>query len=294
MRRLVLMVCVLLVSLVARADERIFYQPLNVDANLSQAQWRTVWQQTARQGAHTVMVQWTAYGDSNFGGAKGWLASSLHLAHEQGLKIVLGLSMDPAYYQRINELDSAGLATYWQAQLGQSLAQQRTLRKDWKLPVSGWYLPLELDDLHFFPADRRTTLQRQLKDFAGKLDAPLHISAFSAGKLAPQVNGQWLGALATAGLQVWWQDGAGTGRLPALVRQSYASALPCPVGIVREAFRQVSVEGQPFRAQPSTPDATSAGCHPTSVFSLRYRPWGKLILDNQHNNRAGDVQNHRR
>ena len=239
-----------------------------------------------------MIVQWTAYGDSNFGGANGWLASSLRLAHEQGLKLVLGLSMDPAYYQRINELDSAGLASYWQAQLGQSLAQQQTLRKDWKLPVSGWYLPLELDDLHFLPADRRTTLQRQLKDFAGKLDAPLHISAFSAGKLAPQVNGQWLGALANAGLQVWWQDGVGTGRLPALVRRGYASALPCPVGIVREAFRQVSTEGQPFRAQPATPDATSAGCHPTSVFSLRYRPWGKVILDNQHNSKVGDVQKH--
>ena len=291
MRQIVLMFCVLLVSFVARADERVFYQPLNVDASLSQAQWRTIWQETARQGGQTLIVQWTAYGDSNFGGATGWLASSLRLAHEQGLKLVLGLSMDPAYYQRINELDSAALATYWQAQLGQSLAQQQKLRKDWKLPVSGWYLPLELDDLHFLPADRRTTLQRQLKDFAGKLDAPLHISAFSAGKLAPQVNGQWLGALANAGMQVWWQDGAGTGRLPALIRQGYASALPCQVGIVREAFRQVSAEGQPFRAQPATPDATSAGCHPTSVFSLRYRPWGKVILDNQQSSGAGNVQN---
>ncbi|VVP53413.1 DUF4434 family protein [Pseudomonas fluorescens] len=292
MTRIVLMLCVLLVSLGGRADERVFYQPLNVDASLSQAQWRTVWQETARQGAHTLIVQWTAYGDSNFGGANGWLASSLRQAQEQGLNLVLGLAMDPAYYQRINELDSAGLATYWQAQLGRSLAQQQKLRKDWKLPVSGWYLPLELDDYHFLAADRRTTLHRQLKDFAGKLDAPLHISVFSAGKLAPQVNGQWLGALANAGMQVWWQDGAGTGRLPALIRQGYASALPCQVGIVREAFRQVSAEGQPFRAQPATPDATSAGCHPTSVFSLRYRPWGKVILDNQRNSNVGNVQNH--
>lgn len=277
MRRLVLMVCVLLVSLVARADERIFYQPLNVDANLSQAQWRTVWQQTARQGAHTVMVQWTAYGDSNFGGAKGWLASSLHLAHEQGLKIVLGLSMDPAYYQRINELDSAGLATYWQAQLGQSLAQQRTLRKDWKLPVSGWYLPLELDDLHFRDASRREALHAQLQAFNRQLDKPLHISAFSAGKLAPRLNAAWLDELAGLGLTVWWQDGVGTGRLPPLVRQGYEQALPCRVGVVREAFRQVSAQGQAFRAQPAEPQR-AGGCHAEAVFSLRYRPWARGIL----------------
>ncbi|WP_433735436.1 DUF4434 family protein [Pseudomonas putida] len=292
MMRLLCVLCLLLSHAAVRADERIFYQPLNVDASLNQAQWQQIWQDTARQGVHTVIVQWTAYGDSDFGGAKGWLADSLKLAQAQGLKLVLGLRMDPAYYQRIDELDSAGLATYWQAQLGQSLAQQQKLRKDWKIEVSGWYLPMELDDLHFLAADRRQTLQRQLQDFTKKLDAPLHVSAFSAGKLAPKVNGQWLGELASPGLQIWWQDGAGTGRLPVLVRNGYANALPCSVGIVQEAFRQVSPAGNPFRAEPATLNATTPGCHPSAVFSLRYRPWGKVILDNQRMNRVGDVQNH--
>ncbi|MFU2326274.1 DUF4434 family protein [Pseudomonas sp. NFX98] len=291
MRRFLLIMWLLLGGAVAQADERIFYQPLNVDASLSESQWRTIWRDTAKQGAHTLIVQWTAYGDSDFGGATGWLVNSLKLAREQGLNLVLGLSMDPAYYQRTNELDSAGLASYWQAQLGQSLAQQQKLRKEWKLPVNGWYLPMELDDLHFLAPDRRQTLQRQLKDFAGKLDAPLHVSVFSVGKLAPQVNAQWLGELASAGIQVWWQDGVGTGRLPALVRNGYANALPCSIGIVQEAFHQVSAAGQPFRAEPAILQ-TSPGCHPTAVFSLRYRPWGKVILDNQHKNKVSDVQNH--
>ncbi|AWY39481.1 DUF4434 family protein [Pseudomonas putida] len=292
MRRLLLVLCLILSCTGALADERIFYQPLNADANLSPAQWQRIWQDTARNGTHTLIVQWTAYGDSDFGGAKGWLANSLKLAREQGLNLVLGLYMDPAYYQRIDELDSAGLATYWQAQLGRSLAQQQRLRTEWKLAVSGWYLPLELDDAHFQAADRRQTLQRQLKDLTGKLDAPLHVSAFSAGKLAPQVNSQWLTTLANEGIQVWWQDGAGTGRLPPLVRSGYADALPCSVGIVREAFRQVSAEGQAFRAEPTTPATASTGCHSSAVFSLRYRPWAKVILDNQHNSKVGDVQNH--
>jgi hypothetical protein len=287
-----LCLCLLMSATVAKADERLFYQPLNVDAGLTQAQWQKVWQDTAKQGTRTVIVQWTAYGDSDFGGANGWLANSLKLAQRQGLQLVLGLAMDPAYYKRIDELDSAGLGAYWQAQLGQSLAQQQKLRQDWKLPVSGWYLPLELDDLHFLAADRRATLQRQLKDFATKLDAPLHVSAFSAGKLAPAVNGQWLGELTAAGAQVWWQDGAGTGRLSPLVRNGYARALPCSVGIVREAFRQISREGEPFRAEPASPDATSTGCHQNAVFSLRYRPWGSVILDNQRKHPGSNVQNH--
>jgi hypothetical protein len=292
MVRWIVFFCLLLSAVVVRADERVFYQPLNVDANLSQTQWQKIWQDSAKQGAHTLIVQWTAYGDSDFGGAHGWLANSLKLAQQQGLQLVLGLKMDPAYYQRIDELDSAGLATYWQAQLGQSLAQQQKLRKDWQLPVTGWYLPLELDDLHFLAADRRATLHRQLTDLAGKLDAPLHVSAFSAGKLAPTINAKWLGDLASVGVQVWWQDGAGTARLTPVVRNGYASALPCSVGIVREAFRQVSRDGQPFRAEPSAPDVTPAGCHPSAVFSLRYRPWGQVILDNQRRHQGGDVQNH--
>lgn len=292
MTRWIMFFCLLLSAVAVRADERVFYQPLNVDASLSQTQWQKIWQDSAKQGTRTLIVQWTAYGDSDFGGANGWLANSLKLAQRQGLQLVLGLKMDPAYYQRIDELDSAGLATYWQAQLGQTLAQQQKLRKDWKLPVTGWYLPLELDDLHFLAAERRATLQRQLTDLAGKLDAPLHISAFSAGKLAPSVNGKWLGDLAAAGIQVWWQDGAGTGRLAPLVRTGYAGELPCSVGIVREAFRQVSRDGQPFRAEPSAPDVTSTGCHPNAVFSLRYRPWGQVILDNQRKHQGIDVQKH--
>lgn len=292
MTRLFLVMCLLLSSVVTHADERVFYQPLNADASLGQAQWRQIWQDTAKQGVHTVIVQWTAYGDSDFGGARGWLAESLKLAQAQGLKLVLGLYMDPAYYQRIDELDSAGLATYWQAQLGKSLAQQQKLRKDWKLPVSGWYLPMELDDLHFLAADRRQTLQYQLKGLAGQLDAPLHVSAFSAGKLAPQVNGRWLGELAGQGIQLWWQDGAGTGRLPPVVREGYAAELPCSVGIVREAFRQVSAPGAAFRAEPASLSAMSTGCHASAVFSLRYRPWGKVILENQRKNKVDDVQNH--
>ena len=60
MRRYLLILCLLLSSTAAHADERIFYQPLNVDASLSESQWRNVWQDTVKQGTHTVIVQWTA------------------------------------------------------------------------------------------------------------------------------------------------------------------------------------------------------------------------------------------
>lgn len=282
MRRLFMTLTLLLWTVAAQADDRLFYQPLNVDASLSDAQWQQIWRASAAQGAKTLIVQWTAYGDSDFGGASGWLARALKSAHDNGLQLVLGLSMDPAYYQRQSELDTPGLEAYWQHQLGRSLAQQRQVSQQWQLPVTAWYLPMELDDWNFQAVERRQALQRQLKDFAGQLKAPLQLSAFTGGKLAPQVYGHWLGQIAGLGVQVWWQDGAGTGALPERVRQAYAAALPCSVGIVREAFRQTSGTGQPFRAEPAAPSNATTGCHASAVFEVRYRPWGKALLDNQH------------
>lgn len=284
MRRL-LFVLVLLCSFAGtvRADQSLFYQPLNADAALSQEQWKQLWQTTARQGVHTLIVQWTAYGTDDFGGPHGWLAQSLKQAHESGLQLVLGLYMDPAYYQRLTELDGPGLESYWQYQLGRSLTQQRILRRDWQLPLSAWYMPMELDDLHFLDAGRRQSLQRQLKDFTGKLDAPLQLSAFSAGKLAPAVYAAWLQDIASLGVQVWWQDGAGTGSLATPVRAAYAGALPCRIGVVDEAFRQTSKPGQAFRAEPATPQSIGSACHPRALFELRYRPWAAVLLDAHRN-----------
>lgn len=266
----------LLICLPVVADQRILYQPLNRDAALDAGQWRQLWRDTVQQGGRTLIVQWSRYGDERFGGADGWLANSLREAQAQGLELVVGLHMDSAYYTRIDELDSAGLAAYWKAQLGESLAQHREVRENWHLKVSGWYLPMELDDLHFQATDRRDALYSQLREFNRKLDKPLHLSAFTAGKLAPGVQARWYAGLAGLGLKLWWQDGAGTGRLPPLVRQSYAAALPCEVGIIREAFRQVSREGEPFRAVPQNP-IRGVGCHEEAVFALNYRPWARVL-----------------
>ncbi len=221
-----LALCLLILWLPAQADQRLFYQPLNRDANVTPAH------------------------------------------------------MDPAYYQRLEQLDGEGLNSYFKAQLGRSLTQYQQLKAEWALPVAGWYLPMELDDLHFRDPARRNALHTQLQAFNRQLDKPLHISAFSAGQLSPRVNGAWLEQLASLGLNVWWQDGAGTGRLAPLVRQGYEQALPCRVGIVREAFRQVSKPGQAFRAEPAQP-ALSGDCHAEAVFALRYRPWarGTLSID---------------
>lgn len=266
----------LVLALPVQAEEYLFYQPLNMDAALSDTQWRQIWQNSAQQGVQTLIVQWSAYGDERFGGADGWLAQALRQAQDSGLKLVIGLHMDPAYYQRLNELDSGGLDLYWQYQLGRSLAQSAIIREQWQLSPAGWYLPLELDDLHFAEQGRRQALHEHLQDFAGKLDAPLHLSAFTAGRLAPAVYSGWLQGIAALGIQVWWQDGAGTAAIAPAVRRHYAGALPCKIGIIREAFRQTSSPQQAFRAVPAEAEQADS-CHPQALFELRYLPWGQSL-----------------
>lgn len=123
--RTLLAICLLTLCLPAAADQRLFYQPLNRDASVTPAQWQQLWRATAAQGGKTLIVQWSAYGDSDFGGAKGWLANSLREARAQGLELVLGLYMDPSYYQRLEQLDGEGLSSYWKAQLGVRWASTR-------------------------------------------------------------------------------------------------------------------------------------------------------------------------
>jgi len=253
----------------------VFYQPLNRDRGLERHQWQQIWQQARARGFDRVIVQWTAYGDERFE-QDDWLLASLVEAHRQGLALVIGLAADPSYFQTVLQPGwKDRFNDYWTGLQRQSLAQQQRLvprLRQLGLPVAGWYLPAELSDRLFAETPRRDAIRNQLQLLAARLDRPLHISAYSTGQLSPDANGAWLQQLQDAGLQVWWQDGEGIAELPAVVRQAYLQALPCPIGVVREAFRQVSVPGAPFAAVPATPQPPPP-CHPKAVFALQYLPW---------------------
>jgi hypothetical protein len=274
--------------------EWLFYQPQDRDAAVNEQQWRQMWRQAADDGYHTLLVQWTRHGESTFGGESGWLRSALRQAQEAGLALVLGLYYDPGYYEVLaRERDST---YYWHHLLGQSRLQQQALM-DWGLEPAGWYLPYELDDTLIATgellAEIRTQfaeVSRQLSAFTGLHDLPVHISAFTSGRLSPGVYAEWLQSISDAGLQVWWQNGRGTGLLPPIARQAYEQALPCDTGIVNEAFMQTSQAGEPFVAGP-VPDfqrpRSASGCHPQAVFSLRYLPFAASVLESTSEPEAG-------
>jgi hypothetical protein len=265
----------LLVWLPVRAQSVLFYQPLNIDASVQPAQWQTMLDDSREAGFDTLVVQWMQHDESDFGGSDGWLVNLLRRAQADGFALVLGLYHDSAYYPRM--MDGHAAPMEWYQWLARSLDLQRWLRANTGLQPKGWYLPMELDDRLFSDPASRDVLARQLKVFRGLLDAPLHVSAFSAGVLTPETYAAWLDSLPAD--QVWWQDGRGTGDLSADILEVYRGALSCRIGIVAEAFRQVSNSCQRFVAIPAVP-RFDTGCHRRAVFSLRYLPWGAPLLEN--------------
>lgn len=262
----------------ARSNEVLFYQPLNVDSALTLKEWNTIWKESRHHGAQKIIVQWTRHGQSDFAGADGWLIHALRAAHAQGLELILGLSYDPDYYQHLR--DATVIPYHWHQWLAHSLQQQQWLLKNADVPISGWYIPMELDDANYASPVLQKEISHQLAVFASHATQPLHISAFSAGKLSPKVYAAWLDALHNVA-QVWWQDGAGTGSMHATVRAAYESALPCKIGIVREAFRAINLPEAAFRAESAQPHIDPTSCHAQAIFSLRYLPWAKVLLQNQ-------------
>jgi hypothetical protein len=265
----------ILLSCVIRgvAADALFYQPQTGDAVVEPDQWAEIWRQCKAHGFDRVIVQWTRYGDEDFGGDHGWLRNALRQARQAGLGLVLGLYQDPDYFSRLNDL--SGLSRYWKELFDQTLLQQRLLLSE-GVVADAWYLPAELSDRTFNDHDRRKDLLEQLNGLMQHLQQPLQLSAYSTGQLAPAANARWLDELHSVGVMVWWQDGVGVAELPALVRTAYVQALSCETGIVSEAFRRTSVDDEPFTAVPADPQRHSS-CHPSAVFSLRYMPWGAAL-----------------
>lgn len=273
MRRLVIG---LLLNCVIRgvSADALFYQPQTSDAVVEPDQWAEIWQQSKARGFDRVIVQWTRYGDEDFGGDSGWLRSALRQAQQAGLGLVVGLYQDPDYFSRLN--DVAALSNYWEALFEQALLQQRRLLNE-GVVADAWYLPAELSDRTFNDQVRRKDLLVRLKKLIQQLQLPLQLSAYSTGQMAPAANARWMDELHGIGVRVWWQDGAGVAELPALVRMAYVEALSCGTGIVSEAFKRTSLDDEPFTAVPADHHRYPP-CHPSAVFSLRYMAWGAALL----------------
>lgn len=267
----------------------IFYQPQLRDRALPAERWPALFTATRAAGFDTVVLQWTRHGEA-FADAEGmdWLRERIEQAHAAGLHVVLGLHADPAFFNRLTQPPKA-LKGYLSALRVQDLELARTWARTLESDtISGWYLTLEIDDLHWRDSSRRRKLARHLAIETRKLHSilprPVYATSFFTAQMSPDAYADLIHDLDVHGLRIWIQDGAGTGRLDAAGRAPYlALAAQCKAtamrGLIFEVFRQVdSTEGQ-FHARPLPPSEMStalrqrAPCGGDSVFfSLRYLP----------------------
>lgn len=146
-RRWVLLAALLLAPWLAQAATAVFYQPQTRDRELAAAQWPGWFAQLRARGFDTLVVQWTQYGDA-FADPAGhaWLLQRVREARAAGLRIVLGLHSDPAFFQR-QEMPATALDDYLRTLARQDAeAARRWIGELGDEAIAGWYLPMEIDD----------------------------------------------------------------------------------------------------------------------------------------------------
>lgn len=293
-RRWWLAAALLLAPWLAEAATAILYQPQLRDRTWAAAQWPGVFAQLRGRGFDTLVVQWTQYGDA-FGDPAGhaWLLQRVREAQAAGLRIVLGLRSDPAFFQR-QEVHVAALDDYLHTLARQDAEVARRWADDLGADaIAGWYLPMEIDDRRWREPEAREALRDYLALERRQLDRvaarPVYVSSFFAGHMAPAGYADLLADVRRSGVRAWVQDGAGTGRLSPGESAVYLSAATScggmgAAGVVFEVFRQTGGDAA-FKAEPL--EARAAGlvlarrapCEGDSVFfELRYLPGMEGLL----------------
>ena len=272
------------------AGTAIFYQPQLLDMLISKDAWSKTFESVKAKGFDSLVVQWTQYGEIfSQGEQRAWLKDRMTDAIDAGLMLIIGLSADPDVFSRL-EQPTTLLADYFRKMTQNDLA----LAKFWMetLPaekIMGWYLPLEIDDRRWREAKAFEVLKTHIHDevdaFKGISVAPVMISTFFTGNMAPQRYAEMLSTLKkSTSLNIWVQDGKGTLKLGEVQRQLYISQLtrcdsPVVDGVIHELFKQISVDTS-FKAGPLSQSALMAAlkarapCHgENAFFELRY-VWG--------------------
>jgi hypothetical protein len=278
----------LLLPCLAWPSTAIVYQPQLRDRELAPARWPPLFTQLREQGFDTLVVQWTQYGDAfDDPAAHAWLLARVREAHAAGLRVVLGLSSDPAFFQR-QQAAATALDGYLHGLARRNGATARRWADELGVAaIDGWYLPMEVDDKRWREPGARQSLQaylqweyRQLQQVAPR---PVYVSSFFAGNMTPARYAQLLAQMQSTGVRVWVQDGAGTARLAQGERKLYLDAASqCgsahAQGVVFEIFHQLGSD-QAFSASSLGAAAATAAlaqrapCHGDSVFfELRYLP----------------------
>lgn len=198
-----------------------FLQPWESDLDVSRQAWRERMEALNRAGITTLLLQWNAYGETDFLTKKTAFGESLpdHLmtiADELGMKVVLGLYADPDFFTSIKQPPAEVRAHLKDIrersiELAGRVSQQLGAHDSF----AGWYLPEEIDDESWRAIEKKDTLKEHFAETARalraiRLDVPIYFSAFFTGKDSPPRFAGLLNELTKqSALVVLVQDGFG-------------------------------------------------------------------------------------
>ncbi|MBI5281219.1 MAG: DUF4434 domain-containing protein [Candidatus Solibacter usitatus] len=217
------------------------------------ARWSRLYQHLSEIGVTELVVQWSRYDDIGYVplvlraadecDARDW---TLHAGLAHHSQWWTALEQGPA--ARAQALARAFAAHLECARELAPLARRRCFR--------GWYLPEEIDDVHWQAAAGVDALCGHLSRLHHSLH-PLSAGGFTSGRAAPSTLARfWAHLRRESKLDtVLFQDGIGAGNLSLPQWETLLPVLSRSVGprrlrVVVEAFEQISASG-PFQARPA-------------------------------------------
>ncbi|WP_312935792.1 DUF4434 domain-containing protein [Pseudomonas sp.] len=196
-----------------------FLQLWKSHADLTPAQWRARLSAMADMGCQTLTLQWVGL----IGGASAWMAPEallrtvFDIAHDEGMKVQVGLPCDNAWWQALSA-DPSGQAAFFDASL--AAAQHYMASAPWPRhrAFAGWYIPYELEQYHWATLDRQQRLAQWLQGFSSSAiqhsgRTPAISTYFSVLATQGSLSQLWRVLLDTAPLRPLVQDGVGVAGL---------------------------------------------------------------------------------
>lgn len=207
----------------------VIYQPQTRDMNVPDSDLASLFNALKLQGAEGIVLQWSKYGNQTFyKNNVFWLGEVYKLAEQANLKVIIGLSLDFAYFDEIKK-PAATLDVYLEEQaVIASTVVDRWLPYIDSAAFAGWYITEEIDDYHWMEPAKKASLIKYLHSLHSKIEArrskghDIYLSAYLGGFQTPQETFALMQDISLDGkIKVWMQDGIGTQNLSPAQREYY-------------------------------------------------------------------------
>ncbi|MGJ5817608.1 DUF4434 domain-containing protein [Paludibaculum fermentans] len=228
-----------------------FLQFWNFHKEWEMERWRALFGYLAELRVREVVIQWTRYDGIDY---TELTEKVLALAGRSGMEVWVGLAYESTWWRALEE--GAGEALLQRVADGHlALAAELKSVVRGHHSFRGWYLPEEIDDVHWRAKAATEGLRAHVKELRRRL-RPLALSGFSNGRMAPVELGRFWKRVAGGGLErVLFQDGIGAGKLTLESWPGYLQALGRSLGarltVVVENFEVASAGGAGFAAKPA-------------------------------------------